>query len=115
MTNREFYSAVISAKLSAEMTEHATKCIEALDRKNASKASATNKDKVAVADRRSAVLGSLGEVPMSIGEVAALCGVSEGQARAALSVLVKDGKVVKSEVKNPTTKGKTMVYALAEV
>ena len=116
MTTREFYQSVLSANISVEMSEKASELIAALDKRNASRKSSDSKEKREVLARRDTVYAVVRETnkAMTADEVAALAEITVGQARAALGALVKDGMLLKGEVK--VDKSKRMMYCLpAEV
>jgi predicted Rossmann fold nucleotide-binding protein DprA/Smf involved in DNA uptake len=122
MTNREFYENVLNliavltedkphdAVDTAEMSAKATELIEKLDATNAKRASADSKQKKEVSARREVVFAALSAEPMTADAIAEKCGVTVGQARAALTAFVKDERAVKAEVKIGKTR--KMVYSL---
>ena len=116
MTNRDFYQAVIalsdsSAEVNvAEISAKAQELLEKLDASNAKRASADSKQKKEVAARREIIFAALTSEPTTADAIAEKCGVTVGQARAALTAFVKDEKAVKAEVKSGKTR--KMVYSL---
>lgn len=110
MTNREFYSAIISANISDDMNLKAQELIDSLDAKNAKRKSSDSKEKKEVSARRELVLANLTSTPVYAEAIAEATNLSVGQVRSALSALVKSELATKSEVKDG--KSRKMAYAL---
>lgn len=117
MTQREFFTAVISANISDSITEYATSAIAKIDEKNAKRKStgtATQKANVAI---KEAIVSAMeaGETYTASAIVAlGIEGVTSTQKVSALmKQIAETGKVVVSEVKI-TGKGKVKGYTLAE-
>ena len=76
MTQRDFYTAVVNANLSEEMTAFATEAIAKLDARNAKRASTPSKTQIA----NEPIIKSIAEVltsePMLASEIATKCGIS---------------------------------------
>jgi predicted Rossmann fold nucleotide-binding protein DprA/Smf involved in DNA uptake len=108
---REFYTQVLDAHLSTDMDETALKALASLDARSEKRKSSDSKEKVATASRRKAVLASLTAEYTFAEGLAESLGLTLGQVRSALSILVREGFAVKQEVK--VDKSRKMAYALA--
>lgn len=119
MTNREFYTAILSADVSAEIKAFAKEAIEKMDDRNATRA--TKPSKAAVANSK---LAPLMAAAMEQGkqytasELAVLMGFkteadkpNTSKATVIAKMLVEDGRAVVAEVKIPK-KGKCLAYSL---
>lgn len=104
MTYREFYSAVSTSEFAdADLRAFANEAIKALDHKNELRKARPSKADAEVVARREAVLNVLTEDTfVNRDEVAALAGVTPGQATAALTYYVKAGLVTRVEGKGKT-------------
>ena len=115
MTNREFLSAVVAGSFTDEVVEFARNSLTALDTKNAKRKVSPSALK-AQAERdafRALVLSALTDAFQSSAEVAAVVGESVPKTAAALTALVKAGKVVAEPFKPAGAKRKTNGYRLA--
>jgi len=114
MTNREFLNTVITANINAETTAHAQAMIEALDKRNAKRASTPSKTAVANEPIKASIvdLFAKGE-SKTASEVAVALTITTQKASALLRQLVENGTLTSTEVKVPK-KGKCKAYALAE-
>ena len=113
MTSREFLVAVValaSENGKDDIADKANDLIVKLDKKNAKRSSADSKQKKESSARRTSVLACITAEKQTADDIAEQCGITIGQARAALSVLVKDGKVAKASVK--VGKSAKMMYFL---
>lgn len=116
MTTRELYNAVIST-LNEYGTDNAIDLavevkglVDKMDASNEKRKSADSKEKRETASRRETVRKSLSEVPTFAETIAENNGLSVGQVRSALSVLVREGVASKAEVK--VGKSRKMAYTL---
>lgn len=112
MTQREFFNAVINAKVSDELTEFATAAIAKLDKRNATPSKA-DKEKAAANELIMAkLMGVLNaaEAPMVAADLAAAVEINTQKASALLLKLCAAGSVVQSEVKIKG-RGKVKAYA----
>lgn len=115
MTNREFYKAVIEAKINDELTAHAEKEIEKLDARNEKRSTTMNKTQKENVEIKKSILAVLStDKVKTANEVGVECGISTNKASALLRQLVLDKVAIDSEVKIPK-KGKVKGYALATV
>jgi len=113
MTTREFYLSIIEGNgTSDEIVAKATELLSKHDASNEKRKSAESKEKVATRERVDAVRKALGTIPMTADYFAENCGITIGQARSALTALVKEGFATKAEAK--IDKSRKMVYSLAE-
>ena len=109
MTIREFYLSVINGTVNAESVAKAQELLCGLDNRNAKRKSADSKEKVAVRERRDAVLATLSDdCPLLTDDIVNATNLSVGQVRAALASLVRDGLADKVEVK--VDKARRMAY-----
>lgn len=118
MTNREFYTAIVNANVSEEITAFAQEAIAKLDHTNELRKVATAKKALEKeAERapiREAIVNCINETPKTATTLIAEAGVEvKPQAiPSLLKALIEDGTVVKSEIKVPK-KGKQVGYARA--
>lgn len=110
ITARQYFQNVLDAHISDEMDILSAKYIKGLDARNEKRKSADSKEKRETASRRETVFGLLSETPVFAEVIAENSGLSVGQVRSALSVLVREGKASKSEVKDG--KSRKMAYTL---
>lgn len=112
MTTREFYLSIIEGNMTEEVTAKASELLAKHDASNEKRKSADSKEKVATRERLDLVRKALGTIPMTADYFAENCGITVGQARSALTALVKEGFATKAEAK--FEKSRKMVYSLAE-
>ena len=113
MTTREFYLSVIDAHISDDATTKARELLASLDARNEKRKSADSKEKREVRARVESVYHALDASPTLAETVAESIGISVGQARSALTALVRDGRAMKVNVK--VDKARRVAYCLAEV
>ena len=116
MTQREFYAKVIAIEgISEELKTYAEGRIEALDKANANRSSKPTKKQTENEPIKEKIVAYLGEHPKTVGlDLAEAIGENKSTVISLCTVLVKDGKLTKEEVKIPKV-GKRMAYTLAEV
>lgn len=115
MTNREFYKAVIEAKINDELTAHAEKEIEKLDARNEKRSTTMSKKQRENVEIKKSILAVLSvDKVKTANEVGVECGISTNKASALLHQLVLDKVAIGTDVKVPK-KGKVKGYALATV
>lgn len=115
MTNREFYKAVIEAKINDELTAHAEKEIEKLNARNEKRSNSMNKTQKENVEIKKSILAVLSaDKVKTANEVGVECDISTNKASALLRQLVLDNLAISSDVKVPK-KGKVKGYALATV
>lgn len=110
MTTREFLVSVLTVKgLSEELAVKAQELLDGLDHKNE-----LRKAKQETSNRREAVLAFLttNEGVFVREDIAKVCGITEGQVTSACSALVREGLVIKTEVK--VDKAKKTAYSAAK-
>ncbi len=112
MTTREFYLSIVEGNINEDIVAKATELLAKHDASNEKRKSADSKEKVATRERLDLVRNALGTIPMTADYFAETLGITVGQARSALSTLVKEGFAVKVETK--IDKSRKMVYSLAE-
>lgn len=122
MTTREFYVDVLNLIAVCALDEpadcvdltalgaKAKELLEKLDASNAKRKSAESKEKREVRDRVERVRDSLTDTPVTADTVAESLGITVGQARAALTMLVRDGIAAKTEVK--VDKARRVAYSV---
>ena len=113
MTIREFYNEVINANVSEDMTNKATELLAALDARNEKRKSTESKEKREAADRRNAVLEFLKthEGAFTRDQIAFEVDMDPAKVSGACTALVKDGLVIRSEVK--VEKSRKVAYSIA--
>ena len=116
MTQREFYAKVMAIEgISEELKTYAEGRIEALDKTNANRSSKPTKKQTENEPIKEKIVAYLGEHPKTVGlDLAEAIGENKSTVISLCTVLVKDGKLTKEEVKIPKV-GKRMAYSLAEV
>lgn len=112
MTNREFYTAILTANVAEDLKDFAKEEIAKLDKKNEKRRNTPNKTQVANEPLKARILELLGNGKKVASEIATALEVSTQKASSLCLQLVKEGAVVSSDVK---VKGKGSVkgYALA--
>lgn len=111
MTNREFYTAIVSANVSEEITAYATAAIEKLDATNEKRKAKPSKR----AEENAPIMEQIAteiltEEVQIASAIAEATGISVQKASALLRQLVADGRATVTEVKVPgkgTVKGYT--------
>ena len=113
MTNREFFTAIVSANVSDELTAFAQEAIAKLDKRNEARSSKPSKVALANAPIKEAILAFVAENEDAIASaIATGCEVSVQKASALCRQLVEEGKLTSQEVKVPK-RGKVKAYRLA--
>lgn len=113
MTIREFYNEVINANINDDLTNKATELIAALDARNDKRKSTESKEKKEAAERRAAVLEFLKshEGAFTRDQISFEIDMDPAKVTGACTALIKDGLVVKSEVK--VEKSRKVAYSIA--
>ena len=109
MTNRDFYTAVINANVSDELTVFATEAIAKLDARNAKRANTKSKTQIANEPIIEVISKVLTDEPMLASKIAELCEISTQKA----SALVKKVDGVQSVDVKVKGKGTQKGYFLA--
>lgn len=112
MTNREFYTAVVNANISDEITAHASAAIEKLDNALEARKNKPSKKMTENAPILEALTNALTTEPKVAADLAAEVGITTQKASALLRQLVAVGVAAQSEVKIPK-RGTVKAYALA--
>ena len=114
MTNREFFTAIVSnPTLSAELVEFATEAIAKLDKRNASRSSKPSKASLANAPIKASIVEYVTAHANSLASgIAEACKISTQKASTLCRQLVEDKVLTVCEVKVPK-KGKLKAYSLA--
>lgn len=113
MTNREFFTAIVSANVSDELTAFAQEAIAKLDKRNEARSSKPSKVALANAPIKEAILAFVAENEDAIASaIATGCEVSVQKASTLCRQLVEEGKLTSQEVKVPK-RGKVKAYRLA--
>lgn len=113
MTVREFYNEVINANINEDMTNKASELIAALDARNDKRKSTESKEKKEAAERRNAVLEFLKthEGVFTRDQISFEINMDPAKVTGACTALIKEGLVVKSEVK--IEKSRKIAYSIA--
>lgn len=114
MTNRDFYTAVVNANISDEITAHASAAIEKMDAALEARKNKPSKKATENAPILEALTNALTTEPKVAADLAAEVGITTQKASALLRQLTLDGVAVATDVKVPK-KGKVKGYALAPV
>ena len=101
MTNKEFFTAIINANLSEEVTEKATAMLAQLTKEREAAAKRVNSKRAeANAPIVEAILAHLKEHPMALtSDIALAVGASTPKVSSLLTTLTNEGKVESSDVK----------------
>ena len=113
MTIREFYNEVINANINEDMTNKASELIAALDARNDKRKSTESKEKKEAAERRNTVLEFLKthEGAFTRDQISFEINMDPAKVTGACTALIKEGLVVKSEVK--VEKSRKVAYSIA--
>lgn len=113
MTYREFYTAIVSANISDEITEFAESAIAKLDKKNASRSNTLTKTQVENEKIKDEILSQMEEgKTYTCKEISEKHEISTQKTSALMRQLAQSGKVKVSEVKikgSGIVKGYTIV------
>lgn len=115
MTNREFYSVVISGNLTADAIQFAKDAVAKMDERNAKRSSQPSKTALANEPIKEKILAFLSEqagVAKTSPDIALAVGESTQKVSALCNQLAAEGKVEKSEGKVPK-KGKMKFYSVS--
>ena len=113
MTQREFYEKVIATEgIAEELKTYAEGRIEALDKANASRSSKPTKKQTENEPIKAKILEYLAAHERVVGaDLATAIGENKSTVISLCTVLTKEGKLVKEEVKIPKV-GKRVAYSL---
>jgi hypothetical protein len=114
MTNREFYTAIVEGKLTAEVQEFANSAIVKLDNRNANrsaKPSKTQQENAPIKQALHEYIVTNGGA-YTEGELGEALGITHNKAGALARQLVAEGLLKADEVKIPKV-GKRKVYSIA--
>lgn len=113
MTNREFYTAILSNEtLSIELRTFASEALTKLDAKNAKRAATPSKTAIANEPLKAQILEFLGTRSSALAsEIGEALGLSTAKASSLCAQLTAEGKVTSVEVKVPKV-GKRKSYFL---
>lgn len=114
MTQREFYEKVKAIEdISEELKTYAEGRIEALDKANANRSSKPTKKQTENEPIKAKILEHLADHERVVGaDLATAIGENKSTVISLCTVLAKEGKLVKEEVKIPKV-GKRVAYSLA--
>lgn len=116
MTYRDFYTAVVAANVSDELTEFATNALAKLDEKNAKKRESTSPKQAANEEIKTKILETLAAEPERVFFAKELADTFETNTQhisALLKQLVDTGKVIKHEKVKDTKKNYVRGYQFA--
>lgn len=113
MTNREFFSAIISSNLSAEIVEFATNSLAKLDQRNEKRRDTMTKEQIANCNLKADILKVLTK-PMVASEIASTLGISTQKVSALCKQLVDEGSLTVADIK-VKNKGTVKQYELATI
>ena len=112
MTNREFFTAIVSANINADLTAHALAEIGKLDKKNAKRKATEGEIKTENKPIAEAIVTALANGSMVSSDLAKAIGQSVQKTNGVAGEMVKLGMLTKSKVK-VKNKGEVTAYALA--
>lgn len=114
MTNREFYTAIVSANLNPDLIAHAEAALAKMDAANAKRKEAPAKPSKKAEENapiKAAILGTLTAEAQTASAIAAIVGVSHNKVSALARQLVAEGLALVEDIKVPgksTVKGYTI-------
>lgn len=116
MTQREFYAQVMNIEgISDELKTYAEGRIEAMDKSNANRSSKPTKKQVENEPIKEKILAYLAENEKTVGaDLAVAINENKSTVISLCTLLVKEGRLTKEEVKIPKV-GKRMAYSLVAV
>ena len=112
MTNREFFNAIVTANINADITAHALAEIGKLDKKNAKRKATEGEIKTENKPIAEAIVTALANGSMVSSDLAKAIGQSVQKTNGVAGEMVKLGMLTKSKVK-VKNKGEVTAYALA--
>ena len=112
MTQREFYTAIVNANVSDELTAFATESIVKLDARNAKRASKPSKKSVENEPIKASIVDFIGDGSCLASQIASGLELSVSKVSALCRQLVADG-VLKSEDAKVKGKGTQKLYSSA--
>ena len=112
MTQREFFTAVITSEVSEELKAYATEAIEKLDARNAKRASKPSKKAIENEPIKASIREFLVDGSHLASEIAKGCEISVSKASALCRQMVGDGVLTVEDVK-VKGKGTQKSYSLA--
>ena len=112
MTNREFFTAIVSANINADLTTHALAEIAKLDKKNAKRKATEGEIKTDNKPIADAILKALEGGTMISADLAKFIGQTTQKTNGVAGEMVKIGLLTKSKVK-VKNKGEVTAYTLA--
>ena len=115
MTTREFYLSVISGNVTDLTIQKANELLTALDARNDKRKSTDSKEKKEAAERRNAVLSFLSDhcgESFTRDQISFAIDLDPAKVTGACTTLVKEGLVVKSEIK--VEKSRKVAYSVCE-
>jgi Fic family protein len=117
MTNREFYTAIVTANINEELTNHAQAQLDKMDATNAKRKENPAKNTKKAEENapiKAAILEALTAEAKTAPEIGAIVGVSHNKVTPLVKQLVAEGLAEQTEIKVPS-KGTMKGYALAPV
>lgn len=113
MTTREFYTNIIEGNITEGVISKASELLASLDARNEKRKSADTKEKKEAAARREMVLAFLreNEGAFTRNQIAEGTGLEPAKVTGACTALIKEGAIVKEEVK--IDKARKMAYSVA--
>ena len=111
MTNREFYTAVITANLNADLTAFAQGEIDKLDARNDKRKTTQTKAQKENEGIMASILAHLANGSAVASDIGTALGISTQKASALCGLLVKEGKVTVADTK-VKNKGTVKQYTL---
>ena len=112
MTNREFFNAIVTANINADITAHAVAEIAKLDKKNAKRKATEGEIKTENKPIAEAIVTALANGSMISSDLAKAIGQSTQKTNGVAGEMVKLGMLTKTKVK-VKNKGEVTAYALA--
>jgi predicted HTH transcriptional regulator len=112
MTNREFYTAIVNANVSDELTSYAQAALDKMDAANEKRRNTPSKTAIENQPLVDEIVNNiLTNEPKTASDIAVVLGTSVQKASALLRGIVADGHAVATDVKVPK-KGTVKAYTL---
>ena len=114
MTNREFFTAIINANLSDEMTAHAQTLLTALDTRNEKRRNTKTKEQIENEAHKANIVATIADrKEVTSATIASELGLTPQKVSALCRQLVEEGALTATEVK-VKGKGKVKGYSVVE-
>lgn len=111
MTNREFYSQLISLDIAQDLKDFAKNEIEKLNARNDKRKNTPSKTQIENEPLKASIIGAIGDGSMVASEIASALGISTQKASALCKLLVEENRLSVEDIKVPK-KGTLKSYSV---